>query len=271
MNNLEKEIETYLNGEMTVDEQKIFEKKIESDPAAQKEFKIYKEMYTLYNDADWEISNNAAQNDKITAYEAFLKSEKGQSISKNIQKAEDAYFNSSSTKIKKIVLYAGSIAALLVLGLFVFVQLNKDIDTKSLYAEHKNWNDLPSLSLRNGVTSLSEGEMLFRKKQYDTALTVFKSYVSKNATQSNPQVLLYIGVTQLELDQNEAAIKSFKKLMDSKTLDASKAYWYLSLAYLKINKVEEAKKQLQILSRNSQNYKYKEAKELLKKLNRSFF
>ncbi|GGX15720.1 tetratricopeptide repeat protein [Aquimarina muelleri] len=266
MNNLEKEIETYLNGEMTVEENKIFEKKIELDPTAQKEFKIYKEMYTLYNDADWEISNSATQNDRITTYVTFLKSEKGQSISKNIQKAEDAYFNAFSTKIKKIVLYAGSIAALLVLGLFVFVQLNKDIDAKSLYAEHKNWNDLPSLSLRDGVTSLSEGEILFRKKQYSTALTVFKSYVSQNATQSNPQVLLYIGVTQLELNQNEAAIKSFEKLLGSDTLDASKAYWYLSLTYLKINKVEEAKTQLQILSKNPQNYKYKEAKELLNRL-----
>lgn len=266
MNNLEKEIETYLNGEMTLEEQKVFEQKIESDPVAQKEFKIYKEMHTLYNDADWEVLDSTIQNDKIIAHETFLKSEKGKSIAKNIQKAEEAYFNSSSTKIKKIVVYAGSIAALLVLGLFVFVQLNKDLDTKSLYAEHKNWNDLPSLTLRDGATSLAEGEKLFRKKEYDAALTIFKSYISKNSIQGNPQVLLYTGVTQLELDQNEAAITSFEQLLDSKTLDASKAYWYLSLAYLKINKVEEAKKQLQSLSKNPQNYKYKEAKELLSRL-----
>ncbi|MBQ0740130.1 hypothetical protein J9332_38200, partial [Aquimarina celericrescens] len=62
------------------------------------------------------------------------------------------------------------------------------------------------------------------------------------------------------------AIKSFEKLLGSDTLDASKAYWYLSLTYLKINKVEEAKTQLQILSKNPQNYKYKEAKELLNRL-----
>ncbi|WP_103069759.1 tetratricopeptide repeat protein [Aquimarina sediminis] len=268
MNNQEKEIEAYLRGEMRGEELRAFEKEIATDSVLAREIALYREMNVLYDDADWEITDSNIENRKVNEYETFLKSEKGRSIANSIQNVEDEYFDSKpSNQMRRFIVYVGSIAAILVIGLFVVFQLNKNFESENLYAEYKNWSDLPSLTLRNSNTDLAEAEKLFKQEKYKEALDLFLKYQSEDKVSSvNSQVVLYIGISQLELDKNEDALQSFRALLHSDSLDATKAYWYISLAYLKMNQVDDAKEQLQELIKDPGNYKYETAKKILKKL-----
>lgn len=267
MSDLGKEIEVYLLGEMTPEEQQLFKEKINTNPEARKEFELYQEMNTIFNDADWEIEGASSQRHRVLQHETFLKSQKGKSIATSIQNAENDYFSSQpKNQVRQLIIYAGSIAAILIVGLFIFSQLNKNIDGERLYAAYKNWDELPSLTLRDGNSELALAEKLFRKKEYEKALVIFQNYLSQNTESINSQVLLYTGVTQLELHQNKLALQSFKNLQQSTSLDAPKAHWYLALTYLKTKNKEEAKKELQQLIKVPDAYKASIAKELIKKL-----
>jgi tetratricopeptide (TPR) repeat protein len=267
MNDLEKEIQLYLYGEMTSGEKMIFEEKINSDPQLQKDINTYQEMYAMYNDTDWNTTASTTKNSKVIAYEAFLKSEKGRAIANSIKNTERTYFEEKSTSdIKKWILYAVSVAAILIIGFFIVYQSSSAINGKSLYAEYKNWNTLPSLTLRDENTALATAEKFFRGQNYQEALDRFLEYQQTQSEDQNPQIILYIGIAQLELDQDETAIQTFEKLLHSNTLDASKANWYLALAYLKMNKIIKAKEKLQIIIDDSKNDQYEKAIDLFNSL-----
>ncbi|WP_299255890.1 tetratricopeptide repeat protein [uncultured Aquimarina sp.] len=267
MNTLEQDTEKYLNGEMTKEETAVFLKKIDTDPNAKKTLELYQEMNTVYDENNWELTDRNSTSKKVERYEDFLKSNKGKTISEAISRAEHSYFEEPhSLKIKQIFLYVGAIAAVFVAGLFFITQFGNPMERDQLYAEYKNWDVLPSLTLRDGGTDLARVEKLFKEEAYEESLTLLQKYISKNDQAINPQVLLYMGATQLELDQNEAAIGSFTKLLHSKTLDATKAHWYLALCYLKLKDLEKAKSELKLLIDNTTNFQKNEAKELLKQL-----
>ncbi|WP_271783647.1 tetratricopeptide repeat protein [Aquimarina algiphila] len=267
MSDLEKEIDAYLNGEMTPEMRKVFEDKILNDTEAKKEFELHREMNAVLNENDWEITETTSQHSKIIQYEAFLKSKKGKAIANSIQNAENDYFNNKSQSRKKqILLYGVSIAALFVIGLFIFFNSNNSINSQNLYAKYSNWEELPSLTSRNGDTDLAKAEKLFRQKQYQNALLILEKHQSTNDNTINPQVLIYIGVIQLELNNPEAANKNFQKLLQSNSLDAYKAHWYLALCYLKSEKIKKAKKELEIMIKDTISFKDENAQELIKQL-----
>jgi len=268
MNTIEQDIEKYLNGEMTKEETTVFLKKIDADSGAKRMLELYEEMDTVYDEKNWELIDRNITYKKVEHYENFLKSDSGEKVSEAILKAEHSYFEESRpSKIKQTLLYVGAIAAVFIAGLFLTNQFNNTINGDQLYAEYKNWNVLPSLTLRDGAGDLTNIEKLFRDKRYEESLVLLKAYVSDNDQKINPQILLYLGVTQLELDQNEAAISSFTKLRNSNTLDVPKAHWYLALCYLKLNDLEKAKSELNLLIGSNISFQQNKAKELLEKLN----
>ncbi len=267
MNDLEKEIALYLDGEMTPEQLLIFEEKINNDTQLQQDIATHKEMNSTYDEANWNTVGPTTKNQKISAYEAFLKSEEGKTIATSIKNAERAYFKTKPrSKVKKLLLYSASIAAVFVIVFFVISQLNTH-DPQNLYAEYKNWNDLPSLTSRDSNTELAEAEKLFRQQKYKASLAIFTQYhQAVGPKDMNPQILTYMGVTQLELDQHETAIKTFETLLHSNTLDAPKANWYLALTYLKMNDPEKAKEILNNIIGDPGNDHYQNAKELIDEL-----
>lgn len=268
MNDLEKEIESYLNREMTPEQRFAFEKKINTDPQLQKDINTYSEMHAFYDDADWNLADVATKNKTTIGYEAFLTGEKGKSIADSIKNAENQYFKNKSSSGPKLlwIRYAAAIAAILVIAFLVISQFDTHINSKDLYASYKNWDELPSLTLRDGNTELATAEKLFRQQKYAEALEVFTTYQSKNTKELNPQVLIYTGIAQLELNQYKAALHSFEQLLQSNTLDAPKAQWYLALTYLKMDNLSKTKEALKIISKNPKNSHYNNANELLRKL-----
>ncbi len=267
MSNLDQEIEAYLNGEMTPDESLAFEKKLESSLTIRKEFELYREMNIVYNEQDWEITDVSNEHPKINQHLTFLKSKKGEILAESIKNAENQYFatNSIGNK-KKYLYYISAAAAILIIGLFIASKLFTSPSHEHLYLAHKDWSDLPSLTIRNNTNKLASAEKLFKAQNYKAALDLFNKIEQENNTKSNWQVLIYKAIAQLEINQNTLAIENFKKLKQSNSLDAHKAYWYLALAYLKVNDITNAKSELIELTKHSEYYNHKSGVKLLKKL-----
>ncbi|WP_108869652.1 tetratricopeptide repeat protein [Aquimarina aquimarini] len=268
MSYLEKEIEAYLNGEMTLDQRKIFEKKVADDSEVKKELELYIEMNTIYDETDWEVTSSAIQHPKVLQHETFLKSDKGKSIKKSIANAEKVYFDKEKSNRRKqyFLRYAISIAAVLILGIYITSKFGTTMDHNNLYMKHKNWEELPSLTSRGNNTDLTKGEKMFKQQNYQEAVKIFKKHQLESSEDINPQIVVYVGVAYLELEQHKLAIESFEQLKESNTLDATKAYWYLALTYLKMNQESKAKENLQILAGDTTAYKHQEALELIKAL-----
>ncbi|SEL16475.1 hypothetical protein SAMN04487910_1908 [Aquimarina amphilecti] len=261
---MEQEIEKYLNGEMTKEETIIFLEKIDGNPDAKEALTLYQEMNTIYDSENWNITDKKPSYKKIREYEEFFKGDKGASVKNAIGKAEQSYFEEPQTsKMKRIFLYVGGIAAIFIAGLFLLGQFNKDIDNSQLYAEYKDWNVLPSLVLRDGATELADIEKLFRNKKNEESLILIEKYMTENNQEANSQILLYLGANQLELNKNEDAIESFTKLLTNNTLDSSKAHWYLGLCYLKLGELGKAKIEFKSLKNSGLNFKKTEIEELL--------
>lgn len=267
MSEIEKEIELYLSGNMTPEQQLNFEKKMNSDLQLKQDVATYHEMQSFYDPQDWNTIDPKKQHNQIEAYETFLKSEKGQGIASSIKSAENQHFQEKTPSgIKKWIWYGSSIAAILVIGFFIIFQITKTTDSIDLYAEYKNWEDLPSLTQRDENTQLSKAEGFFRKEQYSEALSEFRNYKVEHTDELNPQVLIYIGIAELELDQNKSAENTFTKLLNSNTLDAPKAHWYLALTYLKMNDRNKTMQELDKILKDSKNFNYKKAQKLVNEL-----
>ncbi|WP_109299767.1 tol-pal system YbgF family protein [Aquimarina sp. AU474] len=257
-------IDRYLKGEMNDEERNLFLKEINENKELANSVEVFKEMQLIYDNNDWEIINK--KHPSMQKHIDFLEGEKGQGIKNVIYQEADNYHSQKPHKLKKIILFAGSIAAILIIGFLLLYRPN-DFDANSLYSEFSNdWKELPSLTLRGSDTDLTNAEILFNQEKYVEALRALESLKQKNPVKTDSQLLMYIGVAQLELGKHEEAINTFRKLLSSNTLDAAKAHWYLALSYLKIDNIKIAEQELEIMVNDTMNFKDEEAKDLIDKL-----
>ena len=84
---------------------------------------------------------------------------------------------------------------------------------------------------------------------------------------SNSNLYLYLGISQMELNQFEESQKTLNSLINSNLIDSEKGYWFKGLLYLKSNRINKAKIMLQKIIDNSY-YSHLKASEILIKLNK---
>lgn len=257
------DIERFLNNEMNEEERLLFLEKVNSDNELKETIALYKEMQPIYNDRDWKLERGSKNHPKVTDSVAFLNSEKGKNIKKVISEEANLYFNkqTKTTKIRKLFITTGAIAAIFIIGFFL---MNTNETNTDLYTAYKNdWSEIPSLTVRGTNNDFSAIETLFRQKKYSESLLLLEKLKKNETTISDPQILLYEGILNLELNKYEKAIFTFKSLLKKDTLDSYKTYWYLALTYLKKGDIKETKKALQMVLNDTKNFKDKEAEALL--------
>jgi tetratricopeptide (TPR) repeat protein len=131
----------------------------------------------------------------------------------------------------------------------------------STYYEPFNKND--KYVLNSSVLSLAQQKYL--KGEYINAMFLFQELPGSITIEA--EKYLYIGLSLMELEQYEDAIKNFENVCQSLN---SKEYipqtmWYKGLCYLKIGDREKAISIFTKISKYNKG-KYKEAKKILKKL-----
>ncbi len=134
-------------------------------------------------------------------------------------------------------------------------------DSSNLYAEYFQPypNEVaPLVRGENDDSPISEAFNAYELENYELSANLFENI-------NEDYSLLYAGISNLELNQNQKAIDQLKtlSLQNGKYQDA--AEWYLALAYLKNNETEKAKELLNSIVQNHQQFS-EQASELLERL-----
>ncbi|MBK8737211.1 MAG: tetratricopeptide repeat protein [Saprospiraceae bacterium] len=143
-------------------------------------------------------------------------------------------------------------------------------NSKELFAEafhtlpptESNTRSIGEVNLKE-VNANSKAMVLYGNKKYEQAANLFEERL-KEFPKDN-ESYLYAGLCYLQLNNNDKAIQYFKLARINSEQFYQPASWYLSLAYLKSGDDDNAKKMLQELVDNSDDYGSK-AKELLTKM-----
>lgn len=260
-------IDDYLDGNMSKEEILIFENEILNNTELQNEVALNKEMRIQYSEQHWSFVDVNSAKKKIEEIENIIKSPEFEYNISGIEDASNTYFegekfnNKTKNNYKRFYVLAIAASFVLFIGLF-FLNNNQN-----LYMNYNSWDNLPSL-IERGVDqnkTLQDAEVAFVNKDYTAANTLYNTHIL-NSNTTNTNVYLYYGITQLELNQNDKALDTFDKIINSNALDSSKGFWYKTLVYLKAEDKLNAIKQLEIIVSNTENYNYNEAKKLLEKL-----
>lgn len=259
-------IEAYLAQTLSGSERISFEERIKADTNLATEVAICREMHIQYGNAYNTGIYVQYDQEVLTDLKDHLKSEEIHKLSKKIKKGKKIY--DDTTNKKPLITYfyytAAAIAAIAVIFLISTLFTTTNTSSQELYVEYKDWNELPSLTSKgDDQNSLSKGETIFFEGKYTEVILLFNDleYIK------NPHVLTYLGLSYLESNDFDNALNTFDQLLKSDTLDNHKAYWYISMAYLKQGNRKKAIEQLQLLRSNKNNYKYKKAGKLLSELN----
>jgi len=253
-----KKIETYLGGDMSSDEVKEFELRMSKDINIQKEVKLANEINHHLNDESWLPAKGFKDRKIRQDLEDYIKSAEANEVKSKLLKANQRYKRPKTTLKSKSWLVA--IAAVFIIGLCTTVYFNQN-PSKDLYAQYYAEKDLPSLVKRGAENELmNNGIVAFKAKEYEKAISFFEDYEEKT---KDPLLYSYIGFSHLELHNINEALVNFDKLLNSNSLDKSRALWYKSLVYLKMDQSDELMKLLLEITNDSTNFNYKKAKKLL--------
>lgn len=121
---------------------------------------------------------------------------------------------------------------------------------------------IPYLSENNSENAIA-GLSYFERKDFQAAL---ESFGRIDNLSKHPDLLLYMSISQMKLNQNEIAIRNLEYLVSIKDFKYSEpAYYYLSLGYIQKGKILKAREILKRLVKNNGEYSAV-AVEILSKL-----
>ncbi|WP_299439705.1 hypothetical protein [uncultured Aquimarina sp.] len=258
------EIDDYLSGTMSTSEKEVFEEKLRTDTELAKELKLQRDMLAVYDDQEWlEGDKEILKTDKATQLKSFYESDEAASLKSTINEVISENRSNSQNKTFWFIGVAASIAVLISVSLFVF----KDTNYDELYASYVHIDEIPSLVTRGEDANkiLEKAQLLFEDKKYQKATESFAAY-HKKETAIDPLSYIYNGIAYTELNKFDEALAQFELLGNSNTLQSKKTNWYKALVFLKQKRKRKLKDVLQTILSDTSNYKYKEAQELLGKI-----
>lgn len=168
-------------------------------------------------------------------------------------------------QIGKWVAAASIVIALLSTGLFRIITGRSDF-------ENRSYNEFYKSPITNGniyffrSSDFNKAKELYYKKDYEGALAILENLSYSKTTDS--EILLFSGLTLMELERHEDAIKKFEDLLNENEelqVIRSITHWYLGLCYVKTHQNTKAVEQFEIIVKYK-GYNHKEANKILKNL-----
>lgn len=203
----------FVRGKMSPDEEIAFKDKIKSDPELKERAKIL--TYLIKNIKA--VGEERAET-MLSAYSQFSSAKEVRDVVINsIEKQEKLEKQEKKVKIRSIIQWSSSIAAILIIGLFFGNQYYRSYQATSLADEYFIEYDISS-NLRGSKDISVEKELL-------TLINNVKD--GKELKQT---------ISKLEIIYDKAASEEYNEYTNHSTTIA----WYMALAYLKDNKKEDA-------------------------------
>lgn len=242
--------DAYIRGDLSENEKNEFEQQLKSDIQLSREFKLHQE-----------ISQQIILSEKENFIDTLINIDKKHPI--------------QTPKIlsPRIYAYAATVAVLII-GTTLFLKMNS---TNRLYKSYYSYMPLHEVpSSRGGeipdvYSDFTEDEYFelgnayfaYSNKNFADALEGFEA-IESNKLAQYPDIIFYISLCHLELEQAEQAAAGFESIIDSPFNNNAQVNWHLALTYLKLNKKDLAKKALSEI--NEQSSYYQQTQELLSKL-----
>ena len=174
--------------------------------------------------------------------------------------------NKHKTLFSNKVYVISTVAAILTIGLFISIYWFSNTNQKDLFAtyfEPSRNVSAPIVRSDDSQNLTNDAFIAYVGKDYKSASILFeKAFTHSN----NSELLFYQGNALLASGQVKDAIQKFKEHLKLHDTLTNRTHWYLALAYLKSNNLENAKKELIVFINTNENFKNKEARSLLKKL-----
>lgn len=264
------QVERYLDGNMNAGELEAFENLVKTDEQLSEYIEVNKQMRSQYSNQDWDFIEDSKENAELNVLESLFEDKETEVTKNAIKEASVTYLNEEAISTKKSNkakrYYAFAIAASVALLISFFLN-DKKLTNEEVYSSYDDWNELPSLIERgnSGNEILANGERAFERRDYKVAKEHFNEAML-SMEDFNAHAILYLGISQLELNEYDEALSSFQKLIESNSIDASKGYWYKGLAYLKMDEKDNAIDLFERIVADTSNYNYEKAIEVLEKI-----
>lgn len=244
-------IERYLHGGMATEEREDFERQMQNDATLQEEVFLHK------------------------ALDEDLPGEQELDFQKKLEQANQSWKRPDSSKdgARIISFRFMAVAAILILlvGAVFFTDIFKTsaTDPQDLFASNFEPYQM-ILNTRSGQdllgdqqAQLNEALEAYAQKEYSKAASIFEDLKSENADQELYE--LYAAVSRLAAGQAVTAVEKLQKLQsESSPSLRQQVRWYLALAYIKSEQLEQAKTELKKISKD--DFKYSEAADILEEL-----
>jgi len=252
-------IERYLKNELSKEEKQSFIERMDNDALFKEKVILEKQLSETLHEDSWSFLEET-DHPEIKEYEALLKSKETQALKEGIHEAHKAYEKSQRFS-KNWIFYVAAAVVIVFFSTTIFDFAPKS--NQELFDKYMQKTDLIALVDRSGYDSIfSKAQKAFDSKNYQEVTSSLSTIVDST---KNSSVFVHLAIAEIEQGKFDSAEKVLNKLINSNLLDNQKGYWYKSLLYLKSDQVEKSKKELNTIIKNSY-YKYKEAKQLLKKI-----
>ncbi|WP_111307725.1 tetratricopeptide repeat protein [Confluentibacter sediminis] len=238
--------ENYLLGDVSEEEKKTFEIRLEEDSKFKESFNTYKELSSY-------LEHTFENEDASKAFKA------------NLQKISKVYFdkNKDSVKIEgskntyHFYKYAMAACVVLFLGIFMFNQFSNPS-----YADFAHYDTI-SLTVRGEQDALLKtAENAFNNKDFAKAEDAFSKLLKVD--KDNSELKLYRAIANIELNHFETADALLFNLQEGQSVYKNKATWYLALSKLKQKQYAACLDILKTIPEDADNYK--QVKNLINKL-----
>jgi len=237
-------VDSYLSGEMNEEQKKEFEKDMKEDKNLASEVKLSEE------------TNEAILDDEVHEFREAVK---------KVINESSSYHSKSIELSRKLFKYPLVASIIILIGISLW-HLISIVSPEKIYSNfYKPYeSDLSTRSINPSTDKIGVAYLLYQKGEYEGSYEILNNYLSKNI--NNQTARFYLGMNSMELGKMDKAISELKEVeRDYTTPYAIHARWYLSLAYLKINEVDEAKKYLNRIIETDTFYS-DQAKKILKKI-----
>ncbi len=231
--------EKYLLNEMTAEEKSEFENKLQTDDNFREQFQIYKETTQFL---ELKFSKDAVD------------------FKQNLKVIGSNHFGKPITKKSKVISLQSkwfAVAAMLIvfMGVWYFNQSGNPT-----FSDYNNYNEAHFIERSDTNQNLVDAQTFFNAKEYKKASQSF----AKIEDLTNPELQLYYAISLIESDDYEKASVLLTNISQGNSVYKEEAIWYMALSSLKQKDYKTCKKQLELISQDSE--KYNQAQKLLKEL-----
>lgn len=253
-NEWDSRIEDYLDNLMNEEERKSFETAMQNDKALKKQVAIIQEInQTIGLEGkfqEFQETINTLNQRHFSTEQTDNTSKKSETVVRQL------------TPQRRFFAIAAAFIAFVVSAVLIWSTIKSEtISTEELFASnYEPYN----IGQRSGSDNLNETEKTAFKNytdgNFENAIVDLEPLVVINPTEEN--YLLSLGSAYVSTQQTNKAISTFQKINNT-SVNYQVAQWYLALAYLQNDDVDNAKAILTTLAKGERTYAIK-AKALLK-------